>query len=78
MSEKKRWPRSEALVVAEEIISRLTSCCKRIAIAGSLRRGKSDVGDIEDRRTQRAMGATVCSLNLSKVAVALPEKWRGR
>lgn len=47
MSEKQRWPRSDAMAVAEEIIDRLTPCCLRIAIAGSLRRGKPDVGDIE-------------------------------
>jgi len=47
MSDKIKWPREQALKVAEEIIWNLKPCCERIAIAGSLRRGKSEVGDIE-------------------------------
>lgn len=47
MSEKKQWPRDTALQVAQEIVARLALSCERIAIAGSIRRGKPWVGDIE-------------------------------
>lgn len=42
-----RYPRAAALAVAEELQARLAPACRRIAIVGSLRRGKPDVGDIE-------------------------------
>lgn len=44
---KPKFPRDRALPVAEEILTRLKPCCERLAIAGSLRRGKAEVGDIE-------------------------------
>jgi DNA polymerase/3'-5' exonuclease PolX len=47
MSGKKRYPRAEALAVAEELVARLDPVCQRIQIAGSLRRELPDVGDIE-------------------------------
>lgn len=48
MSDKdKRWPAAEALPVAVEIAAALKPYCSRIVIAGSLRRKKPDVGDIE-------------------------------
>jgi len=47
MSDRPKIPRAAALKVADEIVARLTPCCERIAIAGSLRRGKSEVGDVE-------------------------------
>ena len=47
MSEGKRVPRSEALAVAQKIYDLLAPICERVAIAGSLRREKPDVGDIE-------------------------------
>lgn len=45
--DKKRWPRAVALQVADQLLALLTPGCERIAIAGSLRRGKPDVGDVE-------------------------------
>ena len=45
--EKKRYARAAALPVAEELQSRLKLACHRLAIAGSLRRGREFVGDIE-------------------------------
>ena len=42
-----RYPHAEALAVAEELKAALSPACERIEIAGSLRRGKPDVGDIE-------------------------------
>lgn len=47
MSDKKQFPREAALVVANELYDELESCTMRLCIAGSLRRGKSTVGDIE-------------------------------
>jgi DNA polymerase/3'-5' exonuclease PolX len=47
MSDKQRWPAAIARKVAEELIAELMPCCEQICVAGSLRRGKSDVGDIE-------------------------------
>ena len=43
MSNTLRWPAANARKVAAELAPR----CERIEIAGSLRRGKPDVGDIE-------------------------------
>lgn len=47
MSDGKRIPRSEAMPAAQKIVDLLFTLCERIEIAGSLRRGKTDVGDIE-------------------------------
>lgn len=46
-SDRPRYPRAEALAVAEALKAQLTPVCERIEIAGSLRRGKPAVGDIE-------------------------------
>jgi DNA polymerase (family 10) len=45
--EKKRWPLLEAQIVAEALVQVLRPVCERIEIAGSVRRGKQDVGDVE-------------------------------
>lgn len=47
MSVKTKWPRAVALAVAAELGDILTPFCERLEIAGSLRRGKPTVGDIE-------------------------------
>jgi DNA polymerase (family 10) len=47
MSDKQKWPWSMAMPVAEELVELLKPCCERIAIAGSLRRLKPMVGDVE-------------------------------
>lgn len=47
MKEKRRWPLELARTVAGALVSRLAPCCKRIEVAGSIRRRKSTVGDIE-------------------------------
>ena len=44
---KRRWPRADALAVAREICARLSPHCERLVVAGSLRRKKQDVGDVE-------------------------------
>lgn len=47
MDEKRKWPRAEALAVADELIAALRPFCDRIEFAGSLRRLKPAVGDVE-------------------------------
>src|SRR4051812_33321091 len=47
MSEKQKFPRAQALAVAHEIVAALAPACTRIEIAGSLRRGRENVGDVE-------------------------------
>lgn len=47
MHVKKKWPRAAALDVAQELVAALTPFCTRIEVAGSLRRKKPDVGDVE-------------------------------
>lgn len=47
MTPKTKFPRSEALAVAEQILDRLRPFCERCAIAGSIRRRCAMVGDIE-------------------------------
>lgn len=44
---KKRWPRRAAVKVAREICLRLEPHCERLVVAGSLRRRRRDVGDVE-------------------------------
>lgn len=44
---KTKWPRSEALAVAREMCERLKPCCEKLIVAGSLRRLKQEVGDVE-------------------------------
>ena len=45
--EKKRWPRAAALDVARELCAALKPNCLRLIVAGSLRRMKAAVGDVE-------------------------------
>lgn len=47
MSDKRRWPLDEARAVAVEIVTALRSHCERIEVAGSIRRRRETVGDIE-------------------------------
>jgi DNA polymerase/3'-5' exonuclease PolX len=47
VSDKPKIPRALALAVADELIQRLSPFCERIQIAGSLRRGNHEVGDVE-------------------------------
>lgn len=44
---KTKYPHAEALAVAKDLQAMIAPACKRIAIAGSLRRMKPEVGDIE-------------------------------
>lgn len=47
MSDKIKHPAARARIVADRIVEALKPVCTRIEIAGSLRRGKAEVGDIE-------------------------------
>ena len=47
MSNKPRFSAAIARKVADELAAELAPRCERIEIAGSLRRGKAEVGDIE-------------------------------
>jgi len=44
---KPRWPRAIGVQVAKQLVSVLQPCCTRLVVAGSLRRRKPDVGDVE-------------------------------
>jgi DNA polymerase/3'-5' exonuclease PolX len=47
MSNGKRFPLADAEALAVRLLEQLSPCCERIVIAGSIRRRKPDVGDIE-------------------------------
>lgn len=47
MSDKPKFPQAEALAVAKELCAQLAPHCERIEIAGSIRRRKPMVSDIE-------------------------------
>jgi DNA polymerase/3'-5' exonuclease PolX len=44
---KQKMPLSEAKAIADEWVWQLSAYCERVEIAGSVRRGKPEVGDIE-------------------------------
>ncbi len=44
---KVKYPRAAALNVARELVKALEPVCSRILVAGSLRRRKAEVGDVE-------------------------------
>lgn len=44
---KRRWPRPVGIEVAREVCSALRPACERLVVAGSLRRRKDDIGDVE-------------------------------
>lgn len=46
-TQKTQYPRAQAEVVALALISALEESCERIEVAGSIRRGRPEVGDIE-------------------------------
>jgi DNA polymerase/3'-5' exonuclease PolX len=45
--EKRKFPRASALAVVRELLAELKPACEKIVVAGSLRRRKEAVGDIE-------------------------------
>ena len=61
--EKTRCPLGRAEEVANEVVKLLEPGCERIAIAGSIRRRKSEVGDIEILVIPK-YGGLGCAVNL--------------
>ncbi len=47
MSEKRRIPLAQAEELAAELVSLLSPSCDRISVAGSIRRRRPEVGDVE-------------------------------
>ena len=47
MTTKRRFPLALAEVTAQSLLDLLAPACQRIEVAGSVRRGRQDVGDIE-------------------------------
>ena len=47
MSDKKKYPRADALAIAKELCDLLLPVTERLEIAGSLRREKKEVSDVE-------------------------------
>jgi DNA polymerase/3'-5' exonuclease PolX len=44
---KQKFPRAEAHLVAVEMLNHLAAFCEQVEVAGSYRRGKAEVGDLE-------------------------------
>lgn len=47
MSDKPKYPRAEAVAVAKALCDVLKPLCERLIVAGSLRRRRAEVGDVE-------------------------------
>jgi DNA polymerase/3'-5' exonuclease PolX len=47
VAERQRVPLGQARPIAEELVAVMAPFCERVAIAGSIRREKADIGDIE-------------------------------
>lgn len=47
MSHDRKYPRAEALAVAKALCDALIPHCRQLVVAGSLRRRKAEVGDVE-------------------------------
>jgi DNA polymerase/3'-5' exonuclease PolX len=81
MNEKPRWPHADGMTVAAEVCAALQPFCERIIVAGSLRRGKPTVGDVEilyiglteSRPDPEDMFATIV-VNLADEAIAELER----
>lgn len=61
--EKTRCPLHRAEEIANEVLKLLEPCCERIVIAGSIRRRKPEVGDIEILAIPK-YGGLSCHVNL--------------
>ena len=74
---KPRFPRHTALEVAAELCAILKPACERLTVAGSIRRGKQWIGDVEilyigTRVTQPKPGDLFASetVSLAQIAIA--------
>jgi DNA polymerase/3'-5' exonuclease PolX len=69
-----RFSRAKANAVADELESRLASCCTRIAVAGSLRRLKEKVSDVELLFVSRVQPRPETNALFGTVNVALADE----
>jgi len=67
---KRRFPRSEAVAVARELVAVLEPVCSRLVVAGSLRRGAPLVGDVEIVYVGRKETRQVDLFNIESVDLA--------
>lgn len=67
---KLKWASVYAWAVATEIVSRLRPLCSRIEVAGSLRRGKREVSDVEIVYVPRCQARQVDLFSASVVSLA--------
>lgn len=74
LQEKRRWPRGEALAVASEVLGALEDVCECITIAGSIRRRKALVGDVELLYIPRVVGRDAGELLPRLVTVNLVDE----
>lgn len=70
--QEKRYPLEEARKIAEEVLEELRPHCERIEIAGSIRRKKSTIGDIEIVAVPKPYSTEIFEDGLAKVV----NKWK--
>jgi len=76
VAKKKRYPREAAIAVARELVGQLAPVTERLVVAGSLRRGKAEVGDVEilfiPRREERQVDLfNVGPIDLAEEKIAM-------
>lgn len=67
---KVKWPRAAALEVARELCTRLKPFCEKLIVAGSLRRRKQEVGDVEILYISRTEARPVDMFTIGTVNLA--------
>lgn len=80
-----RWPSARAMAVAEQVVAALRPACIRVEIAGSLRRRKPTVKDVEivciPRRSTDLFGEPTGECELTRMVATLMQErrlaWRG-
>ena len=64
---KIKYPYAEAHKIAQEVLEQLKPYCERIEIAGSIRRKKAEVGDIEIVAIPKPFGIDLSQDGIAKV-----------
>lgn len=67
---KPRFARSAAIAVARELVKELEPHCHRLIVAGSLRRKKADVGDVEIVFVPRMDKVKIDLLRIGEISLA--------
>ena len=67
---KTRFPRAAAIAVARELVAALQPHCSRLIVAGSLRRKKADVGDVEILFIPRTETVQIDLLRRGRISLA--------